>query len=367
MVRMAITFLFGCFTVAAFAQQPGIGADSPAFTTFDVAGAGTGPGQGTIVVGMNATQQITGYYVDAANVAHGFVRAASGTITTFDAPGAASNIYGTMAASINAAGVIAGSYADASEVFHSFIRAADGVITTFDVAGAGTAEYQGDWAASINTSGVVVGSYVDAENLDHGYLRAVGGAITTFDAPSGGGNPCPATYPSSINAAGTIVGNCSLGLNLEFSFVRAVNGAMTAFEVEGDEPTDAEMINDTGSITGYFYDPAKDVLHGFVRDPSGDITIFLVPGSGTALGEYQGTRPIAIGPAEVSVGYYTDSSYVYHGYARHSDGQTARFDAPGAGSSANQGTVATAINQAGVIAGYYLDAASIFHGFVLTP
>jgi predicted membrane protein len=317
---------------------------------------------------MNAAQQITGYYVDAASVPQGFVRAANGTITTFDAPGSAANFYGTMAASINAAGVIVGSYSDASEVFHSFIRAADGAITTFGVAGAGTAGYQGDWAASINASGTVVESYVDQENRTHGYLRAAGGAITTFDAPSGdGGDPCPATHPASINAVGTVVGNCSLGLNLELGFIRAVNGGITTFEAEGREPTDAETINETGAITGYLYDPARDVLHGFVRDPSGEITIFLVPGSGTALGEYQGTRPTAIGPAQVSVGYYTDEGYVYHGYMRHTNGQTARFDAPGAGSAANQGTVASAINDAGVIAGYYLDAASVFHGFVLAP
>jgi hypothetical protein len=53
---------------------------------------------------------------------HGFVRAADGTISDFDAPGSA----GTSANSINGEGVIAGAYTDANIVWHGFVRAADG-------------------------------------------------------------------------------------------------------------------------------------------------------------------------------------------------------------------------------------------------
>jgi hypothetical protein len=33
-------------------------------------------------------EAFSGQYIDASNVAHGFVRASNGAITTFDAPGA---------------------------------------------------------------------------------------------------------------------------------------------------------------------------------------------------------------------------------------------------------------------------------------
>ena len=44
-----------------------------AITTFDVPGAGTGPGQGTIPLSNNPADEITGYYIDASNVTHGFL------------------------------------------------------------------------------------------------------------------------------------------------------------------------------------------------------------------------------------------------------------------------------------------------------
>ena len=78
----------------------------PSFTTFDAPGAGTGYGQGTPASGINPAGAITGWYLDASAVYHGFVRARDGTITTFDAVG--SN--GTLANGINAARAITGFY-----------------------------------------------------------------------------------------------------------------------------------------------------------------------------------------------------------------------------------------------------------------
>ena len=60
-------------------------------TTFDAPGAGTGSGQGTFpstVVCLNPAGPISGATIDNSNVYHGFVRAPNGTITTFDVPGA---------------------------------------------------------------------------------------------------------------------------------------------------------------------------------------------------------------------------------------------------------------------------------------
>src|SRR5215471_4665229 len=55
--------------------------------TFDVAGAGTDPGQGTIAYGINPAGTIMGFYLDASNVYYGFLRAPNGPITTFSVSG----------------------------------------------------------------------------------------------------------------------------------------------------------------------------------------------------------------------------------------------------------------------------------------
>src|SRR6516165_7757510 len=63
---------------------------------------GTGAGQGTFPVSNDMSKSVTGYYLDASNVFHGFVRALDGTITTFDAPHAGAGTYqGTFSLAIN--------------------------------------------------------------------------------------------------------------------------------------------------------------------------------------------------------------------------------------------------------------------------
>src|SRR5215471_20448889 len=89
---------------------------APAIITFDAPGAGTGPGQGTLVGVMDPTTggtTITGFYLDAGDVFHGYLRAPNGTITIFDAPGSGTGPFqGTQPASI-AAETITGFYVDA--------------------------------------------------------------------------------------------------------------------------------------------------------------------------------------------------------------------------------------------------------------
>jgi predicted membrane protein len=131
--------------VAALVTVVPLSAQSQTLTPFDPTGSTfTNP------VSINATETITGFYSDAAFLNHGFLRAPEGTITTFDAPGAAQ---GTFPQQINPAGTIAGYYTDASSVNHGFVRAADGTIRTFDAPGAGTGSFQGTTASSIKPGG----------------------------------------------------------------------------------------------------------------------------------------------------------------------------------------------------------------------
>ncbi len=100
---------------------------TPAFTTFDAPGAGTtGIFPGTLPASINAGGDISGIYTDTTGVRHGFVRTANGTITApIDAPGAAATgmFSGTILISINAVDQITGTFEDASGVFHGFLLA----------------------------------------------------------------------------------------------------------------------------------------------------------------------------------------------------------------------------------------------------
>lgn len=161
---------------------------SSAFTTIDVSGAGTGQFQGTGILGINSAEDVTGTYLDANGVIHGFVLPAGGTMTTFDATGAGTAAgEGTVPRSINSSGTITGVYFDSNKVCHGFVRAANGAISTFDAPGAGIAPNRGTSAMSINDSGVIVGFFSTGSGLTnttyHGFLRAANGTIINIDAP----------------------------------------------------------------------------------------------------------------------------------------------------------------------------------------
>src|SRR5207237_1242562 len=198
------------------------------FTTFDAPGSGTGPFQGTIAFGLNLAGVIAEYYADASNVNHGFLRSPDGSLTTFDVPGAGTGSgpggvaigdlnQGTFAENINPAGAIAGFYRDASNVTHGFLRTSDGTFKMFDAPAARTGTcppsaaaaglFQGTFAANINPAGAIPGTYIDANGVSHGFLRAADGTITTFDAPGAGTGSGQGTFPFSNNPAAGSSGN----------------------------------------------------------------------------------------------------------------------------------------------------------------
>ena len=179
-------------------------------TTFDAPGAGTGgdPVHGTTGFSINTADTIAGAFPDTSGVIHGFVRTKDGTLKTFDAPGAAKagwlarftadgkgpSLLGTAGISINTAGVITGGYIDTSAVAHGFVRAANGTITTFDAPGAGTGTLQGTAGISINTAGVITGTYFDANGVAHGFVRLLPKTTTTTLTSS----PNPSIYGQSV-------------------------------------------------------------------------------------------------------------------------------------------------------------------------
>ncbi len=114
-------------------------------TKFSAHGAGTSKDQGTFMsfTGLpllfnngpliNGAGDTVGYYIDGIGAYHGFVRAANGPITEFDVTGAGTaKGEGTVPSGINKTGTIVGSYRDSAKNWHGFIRATDGTITPFD-------------------------------------------------------------------------------------------------------------------------------------------------------------------------------------------------------------------------------------------
>jgi hypothetical protein len=323
---------------------------------FNVSGAGTGAGQGTIPFGIVADGSILGEYIDASGVYHGFLRSPSGAITTFDAPGAGPG-QSTFPSGINSALTIVGSYSDSSSVSHGFLRSPGGSFVTIDAPGAGTGAGQGTGAYDINTKGEIAGSYYDSEGTAHGYVRSPGGTFTSFDAPGAGTGSGLGTYPAGLcglNDAGAIAGTFNDISNVYQVYLRTPTGAFTDITPPGTVDTLIAGISSNQTVAGFYIDSIT--LHGFVS-LNGTITSFDAPNS-TA------TTANNINAGGTVAGDYYDTHSVIHGYVRTPSGVFTEFSVPGAGTAANQGTVAAFINSTGQITGNYIDSSGVNHGFL---
>lgn len=297
-------------------------------TKFDAPGAGTGGTQGTFALSMDAEGNVTGMYADSNNSYHGFVLPFGGSLTQFDPTGAGTGVHrGTIPLSINA-GVIAGSYVTGSpgttSVYHGFLRAADGTITEFDAPGAGTGDTQGTQSATINSAGVITGSYVDDNFVRHGYLRSADGTFTNpIDGPNAGGI---GTVPASIDRAGDITGFYMDAANfLYHGFVLPAGGTITTIDAPGAATTPASgngigsiagtlaaSINTAGLIAGLYTD-SNGTAHGFVRAANGTFTNPLdAPNAGT--GMLAGTVGFSINDSGLITGAYADANEGLHGF-----------------------------------------------------
>ncbi len=243
-------------------------------TTFSAPGAGTGAGQGTGGFGINPQGTVVGSFLDDGNVFHGY-QCVSGcgspsTFSEFNAPGAgtAAN-QGTITFSINLFGVIAGYYIDANNVAHGFVTAAPfkSFITLTDP-DAGQGAGQGTFAGNINLGGEIAGNYVDASGVSHGFVTSPPyRTFTSFD-PEGSVNTL-APVASALNLEGTFTGVYLDANGALHGYVRAANGTITEYNVTGagtgsGQGTEGSSISDLGATTGNYID-SSGVNHGFVR------------------------------------------------------------------------------------------------------
>ena len=182
--------------------------DSTTNTYAIIDGMPLAPGNGTIPVSINDSDQVAG---SAAN--HGFVYSA-GAVTLFDAP----NAVQTVPRSINNSGQVAGMYYDANYVSHGFLYSG-GVATTVDIPGAAATDIWG-----VNDSGQLAGYYTDAAGVSHGFVQT-GATVTTIDVAGATGI---GTVPWGINAGGQVVGWYTDAAGATHGFVTsAITGAPT--------------------------------------------------------------------------------------------------------------------------------------------
>jgi uncharacterized membrane protein len=323
-------------------------------TTFDPNGSIS-----TIPQAMNGAGQITGYYLDATGVYHGFLREPDGSFVSFDGlPGTCC----TIPMSINRQGQIVGITYNGIDS-RGFLRQTDGTVETFNgfcespmnsktmlVASWLSRGFNGtgNIATAINNKGEITG--VLGNNTYQSFLRKPDGTFNCF-ATSPGTEPTN-TQAWAINRAGDTTGfYLDSGYH---GFLRKRNGTMNTFDPTGSTFTFPQAINRVGQIIGYYQDETG-LYHGFLREPDATIIPFDISGS-TML------RPTSINAAGEVIGYYLDTD-TYHGFVRQTDGSITTIDVPEAGLNC-AGSFAQAINRKGQITGYYEDQNCVVHGFV---
>ena len=123
--------------------------------------AGTGNSQAT---GINNSGEVSGFYVDAGGVNHGFLDM-GGSLTTFNAPVAGES--GTQILGVNNLGEFVGDYTDAAGNTHGFFDE-NGVFQTLDAPlGIGTTTING-----VNDLGQLVGFFVDGNGNTEGFVAS---------------------------------------------------------------------------------------------------------------------------------------------------------------------------------------------------
>ena len=360
--------------------------DKPRIITFDAPGAGTGASQGTACysdcsVTINIWGAITGSYLDANNVLHGFVRSPAGKFTSFEAPGADTapgDFNGTNPNAINDAGAIAGVYYDVHSVAHGFLRSPEGGMTTFDPPGS-TATIP----IAMNLESDIVGYYLDESSVFGGFLRRADGTFATWKDPNAcntANSPtspfCGGTGAFNINVFGVIAGTYAdnSGNYVGHGLIRLPGGRLQSYEVPGAGngyeqgtscPGCSVPLNIFGAIAGFYID-AGNVGHGYLRSPGGEITKFDFPGVGAGC---SADCSLGLNDFGAITGFYLDANNVYHGFLRSPEGTFATFEAPGADTKPGDfnGTFPVSINDWGAITGYYVDKNNVFHGFLRFP
>ena len=242
----------------------------------------------TVSRGLNLPRTVVGYYLQSGGYDHGYLQAGK-NFKTVEPPGAISSYL----EGINDKGDAVGGYCDTINcggvtVQHGFLYEG-GEYTKLDYPITGTSLA----AFGINNLGQVVGGYCPGSTTcsggispsNHGFLLSRG-VLTTLDYPGAIG-----TQANAINDAGTIVGFYEVHSTQLHGYMY-VNGVFSQLGFPGANWTYPAGIDNAGTVAGSFQD-ANFIVHGFTYS-GGVYTQVDVPNSfSTALGGINNNGQIA--------------------------------------------------------------------------
>ncbi len=243
----------------------------PGFTPLDPPGAVS-----TYGVTVTNRRLVAGTYVDAAGAQHGFTWS-GGVFRTVDVPGAVVTQapfefgpgLGTSAYGVNERGVVAGQYSDAAGVGHGFL-ADGGSVTTFDAPGAAAVPgfFGGTQILRINDARQIAGNYGAGPELadHHPFFIQSGGRFTTIPSPPGSefGQALGLSSNGVVTGFFTTDPTGSFGTGFTYR-----NGKVTLLPqvpaATGGFSTVADT-NAPGVLVGEYFD-ATGLQHGYIAVP----------------------------------------------------------------------------------------------------
>ena len=262
-------------------------------------------------------------------------------ITSFDYPGSGNQ---TLPQKINERGDIVGVFVDSNAVTRAFVRFSNGTFSAPIVDPNDTVGFTE--GRGINNSRTVCGDYASSDGNNHGFFLS-GGTFTEYDIPG-----ALSTDVFGINDAGDFTGTFSDDDVTLQAFV-SVGGTVTSFSVPAAPATLAYQINNSKQLVVGYYIDSSGIFHGYYRDANGALHFPIDP-SGSV-------QTILFGDNNRNwvVGRYADASGVTHGLFFVPPNNFFTFDYPGSTFTSLNG-----ISSQGNICGRYVDASGIAHGFI---
>ncbi|MBL8296650.1 MAG: hypothetical protein JNN08_32700 [Bryobacterales bacterium] len=249
------------------------------------------------------------------------VTASAQTVELFEAP----NSYFTVATANNDRGDIVGYFQEVDSLIRAgFVRDHSGSTTVFYIP-----DSRDVVPREISPAGEIVGYYLDAAtNISRGFLRNREGILTTIAVPG-----ASVVVANGINPSGEVTGAALID-GFWHGFVRSPSGTVSLLGIPHAFST---AINPGATVTGFL---ATDHT-AFVRDSSATVTYFQAPGA-------ERTLPVALNAnGEVTGWFATYPGGPSQGFLRSRAGQFELFGPPGFSYTEPQ-----RINSAGDIVGW---------------
>lgn len=304
MKKFALYFLLVCVAHFTFAQTK--------TTTIVAPDAGTGAGQGTFPQAINMHGEIGGFYVDANNVTHGFLRSSATNFLEWDAPSSSS----TMVSDMNWHGFETGWYvpspASNQGAVIGFMGGPGGIKEFILASRKKTVETH---PLAINLLNGVAGYWLDPAsktNPNPQCFTSSGGV--TFALPNQGAG----CWARGLNDNREVTGTYLDHQGVTHGFYRDASANLTSFDPDGSTFTFANAINNSSQIAGYYLD-AQSATHAFIRNSDGTFTTFDIAGA-TSLAAPFGFKSVSINDHGQTAGVATLANGATEGWSRSAAG-----------------------------------------------